>query len=75
LRTSSGRLLTCLLLLAIIASGLVATILSGEYRVSWWFLLVDLAESAAGVTTAAVVTRYVVNWSASRIGLGLRTNL
>ncbi|MFY9728187.1 MAG: hypothetical protein WB579_09880 [Bryobacteraceae bacterium] len=56
-RTSRGFLRTGLTLCAIIGSGLAATLLSGEYHVSRWFLLPDIAESAVGVAAAAATSR------------------
>lgn len=74
--TSRGLVRTGLTICAVIASGLVATLLSGEYHASWWFLLPDLTESAVGVAAAAATSRFLLsNRSAAfRIAPGLAPN-
>lgn len=48
-RRSRGPSLLMHSVAAVLASGIVATALSGEYRASWIYLLVDLAEAAFGL--------------------------
>jgi hypothetical protein len=64
-KKSSGRSRPLLLVTAVIAVGVTATLLSGEYIVSWVYLLQDLAESAVGVASGIVFFRWAVRTSVS----------
>jgi hypothetical protein len=64
-RTSRGILRSCLALCAIVVTGLAATVLSGEYHASWWFVLPDVAGSAVAVAAAAAITHYFLTRSSS----------
>lgn len=48
-RTTSGRTRLILSCCAVALAGLTATVLSGEFRESWVFLLLDLGEAAFGL--------------------------
>jgi hypothetical protein len=61
-RTTNGYLRGLLSLAAIAASGLAATVLSGEYHESWIWLLLDLGEAAFGLTLGLLVAHWLV-WS------------
>jgi hypothetical protein len=68
-RISRGSLRTGLSLCAVIALGLAATLLSGEYHASWSFLLPDLAESSVGVAAAAAISRLFLSSRSSPSGM------
>jgi len=55
-RTAKGRIRLALNLLAIFAAGLAGTLLSGEFRSSWSYLLIDLAEASAGMAAAITLS-------------------
>ncbi|HME25229.1 MAG TPA: hypothetical protein VKI44_28530 [Acetobacteraceae bacterium] len=48
-RSTTGRTRWALSLLAVAVSGLTATVISGEWRDSWLYLLLDLGEAAGGL--------------------------
>ena len=43
----------------IMFAGLAAALLSGEYQISWVYLLVDVAETAAGFGTAVAAVQFL----------------
>jgi hypothetical protein len=49
---------------AIVITGLAATLASGEYSISWVFLVADLGEAAAGFTAGVVAARFAsrIRW-------------
>jgi hypothetical protein len=53
--STSGRLRFALSLVAVIVSGTVATVASGEYHQSWIYLLLDFGEAALGLVIGYVV--------------------
>jgi len=55
--STSGRFRVLLLTATMVAIGVTATILSGEYAVSWLYLLPDIAEAAAGLACGVVILR------------------
>jgi hypothetical protein len=53
--TTSGKTRFVLSLLAVMVSGLIATVASGEYHQSWIYLLLDFGEAALGLVVGYVV--------------------
>lgn len=56
---TSGAIRPALLAATMLAIGAAATILSGEYAASWLYLLLDLAEAAAGLGFGVVILRWI----------------
>jgi hypothetical protein len=54
-RTTTGLTRSSLSVATIMAAGLVATLVSGEFYKSWMYLLVDVSEAAAGFAFAVTV--------------------
>jgi hypothetical protein len=69
-RSTAGRLHAALSAMGIAAAALAATVLSGEYLESWFYLLVDATTAALGFGAAVLVTRWMpalaARWSAAR---------
>jgi hypothetical protein len=61
-RTTKGHLRGLLSVLAVLASGFAATVLSGEYHQSWLYLLLDLGEAAFGLTVGFAIAHWLL-WS------------
>jgi hypothetical protein len=53
--TTSGTPRFVLSLLAVMVSGIIATVASGEYHESWIYLLLDFGEAALGLVVGYVV--------------------
>jgi flagellar biosynthesis protein FliR len=53
--TTSGKTRLVLSLLAVMVSGIIATVASGEYHESWIYLLLDFGEAALGLVVGYVV--------------------
>ena len=62
---TGGRIRVLLLTATMVAIGVTATILSGEYAVSWLYLLPDIAEAAAGLACGVVILRWLTATSLS----------
>jgi hypothetical protein len=60
----SRSLRLALSIAAVVASGVAATLFSGEYRVSWLYLLLDLGEASVAFGVGAAVMRLVVRKTA-----------
>ena len=59
-RGTTGQIRLTLSVLAVIASGAFATVLSGEYLASWVYILLDLGEAALGLVVGfAVAHRFL----------------
>jgi hypothetical protein len=58
-RTVKGLTRIFLSVAVVLAAGLAATLLSGEFRESWLFLLVDVAEAAAGLVCAVAAGKFI----------------
>jgi hypothetical protein len=52
---TTGRKRFALSVLAVIVSGIIATVTSGEYLESWIYLLLDFGEAALGLVLGYVV--------------------
>jgi len=62
-RHAAARAIACALGILLVALG--ATLLSGEYRLSWGYIAADSAETAAGLLAASLARRWVrVRWPA-----------
>ena len=57
-RTTSGRMRAFLSVLAVVAAGAFATILSGEFQVSWIYFLIDFSEAALGLVIGIALVRF-----------------
>lgn len=69
-RTTSGRLRFAVSVVAVIVSGVTATIASGEYHESWIYLLLDFGEAAFGLVIGYLVaSRLPTLRTASRRGV------
>jgi len=65
--TTSGKTRFVLSLLAVMVSGIIATVASGEYHESWIYLLLDFGEAALGLVVGYVVAaRLLMARSAGR---------
>lgn len=65
--STSGKLRVALSLVAVIVSGTVATVASGEYHESWIYLLLDLGEATFGLVSGYfVAARLLTPRAASR---------
>jgi hypothetical protein len=53
--TTNGKTRFVLSLLAVMVSGIVATVASGEYHESWVYLLLDFGEAALGLVVGYVI--------------------
>lgn len=49
-----------------IIAGVLATVLSGEWRISWAFLLIDIPLVAICAVAGVLLSRRIVLWRASR---------
>ena len=63
--STRGRIRVLLLTATMVAIGVTATILSGEYAVSWLYLLPDIAEAAADLACGVVILRWLTATSLS----------
>ncbi|MGA7317431.1 MAG: hypothetical protein WBX22_26065 [Silvibacterium sp.] len=63
--STSGRMRVLLLTATMFAIGVTATILSGEFAVSWLYLLQDIAEAATGLACGVVILRWLTATSLS----------
>jgi hypothetical protein len=63
--STTGRIRVLLLTATMFAIGVTATILSGEFAVSWLYLLQDIAEAAAGLACGVVILRWLTATSLS----------
>jgi hypothetical protein len=57
--TTSGSVRFLLSVCAVLVSGLIATVLSGEYHESWIYLLLDLGEAALGLAVGMFIVHRV----------------
>jgi hypothetical protein len=48
-RTATGRMRAVLSFMVVFAAGAFATILSGEFQVSWGYFLIDFSEAGLGL--------------------------
>jgi hypothetical protein len=53
--TTGGKIRFLSSLLAVLVSGTIATVASGEYHESWIYLLLDFGEAALGLAVGYVV--------------------
>ncbi|UVK47010.1 hypothetical protein BPNPMPFG_002746 [Mesorhizobium sp. AR07] len=53
--TSVGRIRSVLAILAVLAAGAFATILSGEIQLSWIYFLIDFIEAGLGLVIGIVL--------------------
>lgn len=53
--TGGARLVRSIL--AVLTSGAIATVLSGEYRDSWMFIVLDFGEASLGLVLGFVIAR------------------
>ena len=58
-RSTAGYARLALSVLAVLASGVIATLVSGEYAVSWIYVLLDLGEAAAGLAAGFMIANRV----------------
>jgi hypothetical protein len=54
-RCTTGKIRLALSVLAVFASGVFATVTSGEYLSSWIYVLLDLGEAALGLAAGFAV--------------------
>jgi type III secretory pathway component EscT len=54
-RGTAGYTRMALSVLAVLASGATATVMSGEYTVSWIYILLDLGEAALGLAVGVAI--------------------
>lgn len=71
-RAALGRRSSAIGAAAMFAIGLAATVLSGEYLVSWTYLALDLGEAALGLIAGFVVARRFWPKAAVPASRGLR---
>jgi len=64
-----GRLRSTVSVACILLTAVTATLLSGEFRQSWWFAAVDLAEVTAGFVSGSLVVRWFAQSWRSRTGV------
>jgi hypothetical protein len=57
-RTTTGRMRSVLSVLAVLAAGAFATILSGEFQVSWVYFLIDFSEAALGLIIGIALVHF-----------------
>ncbi|MET2825509.1 hypothetical protein [Mesorhizobium shangrilense] len=57
-RTTNGRMRAILSVLAVVAAGAFATILSGEFQLSWVYFLIDFSEAALGLVIGIALVRF-----------------
>jgi hypothetical protein len=60
-RCATPRSRIALSVLAVVAASIPATIFSGEYRVTWAYAAVDLAQSTLGFAIASLVDRLIAH--------------
>ena len=68
-RGTRGATRTVLSVLAVFASGIFATVLSGEYHDSWLYLLLDLGEAALGLAVGFAIAHWLLprlGWARAR---------
>lgn len=65
-RSTTGRTRIALSIGAVLVSGAAATVLSGEYRESWVYLLLDFGEAAFGLAIGMLIARRVQSSRASQ---------
>ncbi|OBQ70114.1 hypothetical protein [Mesorhizobium erdmanii] len=64
--TSVGWMRSVLAVLAILAAGIFATILSGEIQLSWLYFLIDFSEAGLGLVIGIALVRYFRrSWTAN----------
>jgi hypothetical protein len=61
-----SRLRTFVGIAGILAIALAAVTISGEFRITWTYLLPDLAEAAAGIAGGFALMRWVLRSSSPR---------
>jgi hypothetical protein len=59
-RWTAGRTRLVLSVLAVFASGIFATVTSGEWVYSWIYLLLDLGEAALGLAAGFAVAHWLL---------------
>lgn len=57
-RTSVGPMRSALAVLAILAAGAFATILSGEFQLSWIYFLIDFSEAGLGLVIGIALVHF-----------------
>ncbi len=59
-RGTTGKIRLALSILAVFASGVFATVVSGEYVDSWIYVLLDLGEAALGLAAGFAVAHWLL---------------
>lgn len=59
-RGTAGRTRLALSILAVLASGIFATVISGEFVDSWIYVLLDLGEAALGLAVGFAVAHWLL---------------
>jgi hypothetical protein len=64
-RTTTGRMRAVLSVMAVLAAGAFATILSGEFQVSWVYFLIDFSEAGLGLVCGIAFAHFFLRNPAS----------
>ena len=57
-RTTTGWMRIALSVIAVLAAGAFATIMSGEFQVSWVYFLIDFSEAGLGLVFGIAIARF-----------------
>ena len=66
LRISNPRLKTVLFIVGSVVFGVIATTISGEFRITWEFVLIDIPEVMLSAAAVVLLAPRAKHWVAAR---------